>query len=352
MQDFTEIVTYPNYHQHLVKFLDNYTIDFVHLLPERAHTIKLKPRNERICRYCNRAVPEVTFKKTAHVIPSLLGNRYLICDYECDDCNSLFSRFESSFAAYIGLMRTVTSLSRGNRVPKHNVSKSPVKTDTIKLIEQNKNAVCFTFKDEPEKIDKGLIIPFQKEPYTPIHVYKILLKMALSLMPHEYVEKYRHLMRFIINDENSKLFKPFATQVHVLNHNCIADPHFYLFKKLRHEDDFPTHIFMCCYEDSIYQFPVPANIDDERIYQDGKQINLSFCPPIFFTPPISNGATSGGIKDFSSYEVVEELGKLILHTNFDDTLNEQNPLKNTEVDEYLRFTNGSKLIITKGAKKE
>lgn len=344
------IFTYSKYQEALDDFFKVYTIDFIQIIPQNAHPGKLKARNQRSCRYCKLTAPNATFRKRAHVIPALLGNRHLLCDYECDDCNSLFSKFETSLAAYIGLMRTVTNLSRGNTIPKHKVHNSPVTTDTIKLAEQDKDVVCFTFHKEPEKTDKGVIIPFKKESYTPIHVYKILLKMALSIMPQKYMDKYSYLMNFLINDEYSQLFQPFASNVNVITHSYIADPHIYLFKKLRDQDDVPTHIFMFCYEDTIYQLPVPANSDDQRIYQDGKQLTFPYCPPILFEQPRENATITGGNKNFSSYDVVQEEGKLMLHFESNAELGEQNPLNSPSLEEYMKSTGGSKLIITKKSK--
>lgn len=349
-QDVPPLFTYSGYQEAFDDFFKMYTIDFVQIIPQNAHPSKLKARNQRTCRYCNRTAPSATFRKRAHVIPSLLGNKHLLSDYECDDCNNLFSRFETSLAAYIGLMRTVTSLSRGNNIPKHRVHNSPVTTHTIKLGEQDKDVVCFTFHKEPEKTDKGVIISFKKESYTPINVYKILLKMALSIMPQQDIDKYSYLMNFIINDEHSQLIKPFASNVNVITHGFMADPHIYIFKKRRDEDDVPTHIFMFCYEDTIYQLPVPANSDDQRIYQDGKQLTFPYCPPILFEPPLQNATITGGNKNFSSYDAVQEEGKLMLHFETSEELSEQSPLHSSSLEEYLKGTSGSKLIIARKTK--
>jgi HNH endonuclease len=50
------------------------------------------------CRFCDRKKPEVTFKKKAHAVPELIGNKTLLTFYECDDCNDRFSSFEDDFA--------------------------------------------------------------------------------------------------------------------------------------------------------------------------------------------------------------------------------------------------------------
>src|SRR5262245_16553961 len=52
----------------------------------------------RVCRFCDQGKPYVTFKKKAHAIPELVGNKTLLTLYECDQCNKRFSSFEDDFA--------------------------------------------------------------------------------------------------------------------------------------------------------------------------------------------------------------------------------------------------------------
>lgn len=48
--------------------------------------------SERVCRVCGRKKPDVKFQKEAHVIPRSVGNRWLVTQQECDDCNARFGR--------------------------------------------------------------------------------------------------------------------------------------------------------------------------------------------------------------------------------------------------------------------
>ncbi len=53
---------------------------------------------EKICRFCSRRPPETTFRRLAHPVPELVGNKRLFARYECDVCNSQFSVFEDELA--------------------------------------------------------------------------------------------------------------------------------------------------------------------------------------------------------------------------------------------------------------
>lgn len=48
---------------------------------------KMKPYT---CRFCGRTAPDVSFKKVAHAVSELVGNKALYLKSECDACNELF----------------------------------------------------------------------------------------------------------------------------------------------------------------------------------------------------------------------------------------------------------------------
>ena len=42
-------------------------------------------KSKRVCRFCGRSMPKITFMQKAHAISESLGNKGLICREECDD---------------------------------------------------------------------------------------------------------------------------------------------------------------------------------------------------------------------------------------------------------------------------
>jgi len=67
----------------------------------------LKLKKDRVCRFCGKKWGEVSFKGDAHILSNLLGNRYLMSDFECNDCNKLFGQYEDHKSKYLGMSRTV-----------------------------------------------------------------------------------------------------------------------------------------------------------------------------------------------------------------------------------------------------
>ena len=69
----------------------------------------------KVCRFCRRRTPDVSFNKIAHTIPESLGNKILFSAYECDSCNQSFgSGIENDFGNWSKPMRTFARI-RGKR---------------------------------------------------------------------------------------------------------------------------------------------------------------------------------------------------------------------------------------------
>ena len=91
MEGFFEIFIPPAYHKLGFDFLQAYELEKEIDCPNE----KMKgliPKTKRVCRFCKLKYGEVYFKKDAHLISKLLGNKYLVSDFECDTCNGIFSK--------------------------------------------------------------------------------------------------------------------------------------------------------------------------------------------------------------------------------------------------------------------
>lgn len=76
-------------------------------IKDKSERIYLGNKNNKVCRFCGKTEPEVTFEKDAHAISNLLGNQMLFTYYECDKCNSKFGeKLETNLANFLGISRT------------------------------------------------------------------------------------------------------------------------------------------------------------------------------------------------------------------------------------------------------
>ena len=162
----------------------------------------LLPKPKRICRFCNSKYGEVFFKKDAHVISKLLGNKYLVSDFECDNCNQLFSEYESHLSHFIGPIRVFQKLYGLEESLKF---KSPDKKIIAESFNEyglqnslsiyRDNVQDFTFDFDYEKC--VTTIKLIKHSYSPLLVYKSILKMALSCISQDDLKNYQLAYKFV-----------------------------------------------------------------------------------------------------------------------------------------------------------
>lgn len=70
--------------------------------------IGTKQKSNRVCRYCNKTTPDVTFNNKSHTISQALGNICYITNDECDSCNTKFGlSIEQDFTHYVEMFNSL-----------------------------------------------------------------------------------------------------------------------------------------------------------------------------------------------------------------------------------------------------
>lgn len=263
----------------------------------------LKDRKARVCRFCGKKSPYVSFYNTAHVVPEFFGNKRYISDAECDDCNKQFSRYEDSLANYLGIVRTIQSV-QGKKVPKFKSAgknmhaESTKEDDTTNVIEIRRyDGLDSTF--EFDKENRMNVIHYTKASYIPLHVYKGLLKIALSVMPGAQLNDYTFAMEYIRSNKRDDHFSGFAILTrYIMPLTFIFEsPTFILFKKKDPNAKTFTHVFLLYALNCIFQIYVPFNTKDRQLFQPNSgPIDALWCPPLLGR---SNLAEIGPIQSLS-----------------------------------------------------
>ena len=139
------------------------------------------------CRFCGKSAPDVKFKKTAHAIPHFIGNRILKSSYECDDCNLMFSKLESNFSQFMSFYHTFAHVSRGGgaKIPKFRTNSSEL--SSIEVGDNGIDIKCYEGEGLIPEIDEQNCTLTLKtyRSYVPLNVYKIFIKMALTIIPEQ-----------------------------------------------------------------------------------------------------------------------------------------------------------------------
>lgn len=255
------------------------------------------------CRYCGKSTPEVTFKKVAHAIPELLGNKFLFSNDECDICNSYFDKhLENNLANFLGISRTTSQVQGKNGVPK---TKS---TDGDRVEVINGDIVIIHAEDSEivKTLDeKTIIISSSPTPYVPINVYKCFVKIALSTMPAYALQSFSECLRWIrYNNEPAK----FDSRVLKMNVTMIPGISPFrkiwlqIYKRTGDKEKYPYMICIISFSNYMFQFVIPFSKKDKHLNPERVQL------PVF--PMISGLRLPGQSSNIKpSFQSIDLSGK-------------------------------------------
>ena len=177
---------------------DNYEIVSFNL--DRSNKIKIGKgvKKERVCRFCDKKMPEVTFNNEAHAISEALGNKKLILNEECDSCNRFFDEnIERDFINYHDLARTILGVkNKENKSPK-------MKGQNFNMF-KGAHDLSIAIIDPIDRDDKSR--PPEKLVLKTNHkirfqnIYKTLCKFALSVLDRKYIVHFSETKKWIKNE--------------------------------------------------------------------------------------------------------------------------------------------------------
>ena len=223
------------------------------------------------CRFCGCSEPKATFKNVSHAVPEFLGNHQLISNYECDACNTFFSRnLEDHLDKYTKPYRTFAQIRGKTKVPayksKDSRARFDVKPDKLPTILARRDESHISFDYE----NKTLTYKFQIEPYIPVAVYKCLVKIGLSIISKEELDNFSQSLRWINEPTHSQgYFKPL-----VLLKTFIPGPRpnralkISIYKKKDLVSLRPHYFLLLAFGNLVYQIVLPSDLD--RILQHSK----------------------------------------------------------------------------------
>lgn len=247
---------------------------------------ELKPKKERKCRFCGKSSPEVSFKKVAHLMPELLGNKKCLSDYECDICNSKFGVYENDLANYLGAFLATSGIRGKTKIPKFKSN------DRNIVVNQNPPFIDIEFKDADyfsqnigyDRKNDIQKINYYTNPYTPLNVYKSLLKIAVSIINEKDLPFLEETIQFL-NEENTyrNLEKNsfFAIHKYFIPGNFNFDPIIFSFKKRKQLEHIPapTYTFIIQIRNIIIQMFIPFYEKDKSFFAPDKKRHFYLAPP-------------------------------------------------------------------------
>ena len=178
---------------------------------DEGYKIVFGNKDNKRCRFCGQYAPDVAFKKKAHVIPQLIGNRHIVSRFECDSCNEdIFSDYESSLAAFVGVIRIFEEIKGQKGVPKYKDKKTSLRVewaDGMFTFSEKVNETRSQIKSDEE--NRQVTIRTIRDSYYPIKVYKSLVKIAYCLVDEGELNNFKFIHRLLMSDELDERRLPF-----------------------------------------------------------------------------------------------------------------------------------------------
>lgn len=237
--------------------------------------IKLKDSDDpatRVCRFCGRSKPGVTFGKEAHALPEFLGNKAIISMNECDTCNEYIAdHAEDDLSKWLGPMRTASQMRGKNGVPTY-------KADGIRM-EMGPNGIDISITaniDDPgikegESVDFTIPVKTPSQPLVPINAAKALVKIACSLAPISELPEIKMAIDWIMG----RMYCKFSKFPVLFSFTPGANPYQsgrVLLLRRKVDEKIPYLLCLVATSNVRFQFFVPFCLSDKM---EGNQITFS-----------------------------------------------------------------------------
>ncbi|GAA0189605.1 HNH endonuclease [Cupriavidus pauculus] len=155
----------------------------------------------RHCRFCGKGAPDVAFRDDAHAVPESIGNRRLLSEYECDNCNRSFgSSIENDFGNWSKPLRLLAGRRGKKGIPTlkgggpsgWRIERTGNRFEII--AGANEDDRPFTASEDHRIVNLTLT----RDPYRPIAVLKTFVKMALSVMPDDELPNFSETLDWLM----------------------------------------------------------------------------------------------------------------------------------------------------------
>lgn len=269
-------------------YMENYdcVFTYVHNMGETQAVID---PTDKVCRFCGRRYPEVRFKKKAHAISEMIGNKEFVLKNECDSCNSFFGqKLEDDLGKYLGLGRTLSQIYGKEGVPSYKSRDGKSRVDFT-----DKGIVIQAMQDSDfiEQHENYIVFHAVRDAYAPIAVYKSLVKMALSLISYEQMPHFIDTVAWL-KEESHIISKYDMDKYLYMIERYVPGPNPMQLRAsgfIRRSDSLlvPYYQFLLEFANYSYQIIVPCKGKDEKLASH--EIDFIAIPGAYETGGISFG---------------------------------------------------------------
>ncbi|AZE85546.1 hypothetical protein C4J98_4161 [Pseudomonas orientalis] len=213
-----------------------------------------------ICRFCGLGPDKTTFDLVPHAVPEFMGNTKLIATDECDACNNKFGgTIENDLANYLGIDRILTGMKGKKGLPKEKFKGGSIQKGKY----TNLTEICSMPGSESivhDRDQKTFTFKTVRAPYVPAGVFKCLTKIALSIMPDEYLDEFSESRKWVERAHDSWGFVPVSAFRAIKSTIYLPNPypHMHILLARRKSNVFgcPYMLFQISFSNVVLQIPV------------------------------------------------------------------------------------------------
>lgn len=243
------------------------------LLTEKIY-IGEKDPNARICRFCEKTGVN-RFKNESHAIMESLGNKLLLCNEECDECNTLFEEkrgVENNLYRFLEINRTLS------RVPGKNSRKHCLEGWNFCIRPDEDKSMPVVFIKQEEIINDvyngaptGRVLLFNKGEISFYGLFKALVKIAVDMIPPSKFSHFVNTGKWVHGDVGDLDFPHFLYGEH---DEFFEQPVLDLFFRTNHSPSFSPYCTAILYIfDAIFIYMIPfcdidgnVNLSNESLH--------------------------------------------------------------------------------------
>lgn len=241
-------------------------------------TIGEKDKTERLCRFCGKKAPEVTFKSLAHALSEALGNKQIVLNEECDMCNNKFgTKVEIDLIKYLRFYCVFYGIKGKGKIPEIKAPENTVKADGKNFGVKNDGGLKLEYyqTDDNDKIGDEFPLNLSLRTGEEIidqNIYKTLTKYALSVISSEHLPMFSETIKWLNGEKDAKKIPKIAMLVTPAFFD--KHPKITLYIRKKHSDDLPYTVAELNFTAFTFSFIIPFCSADKKDFLNTADYDL------------------------------------------------------------------------------
>lgn len=233
---------------------------------------KAMTNGQRKCRFCNKYAN--SYKKKAHAVPELLGNKNLISMNECDECNEFFCHYENDLANFLHFELALNGIKGKNGT-------KTIQSSNLKLKNLlGASGICINALQDSIQIDsenKKLYIncDYTSRTYVPLNVAKILIKSICSVLSYNDLQSCSNTIIWLKSDKIKVSDIPLC-YTFISGDNPFGSGRIIILKR-KHDCAHLPYIFGI-FQFGNFQLQLPMILNDNDNFLIGEKLSYPYYP--------------------------------------------------------------------------